>query len=287
MSKILDALRLSPGEIPELALRSLGGECKNPEPGRAATGTADGPPADAPQAGRLRTASLPLSDAKPLLAHGSRSRNAAEQYRILRTRIIQHPNAPALIVISSPGAGEGKTVTAVNLAGALALKSQEKVLLLDADLRRSRMHEYLGVPRTPGLAEVLAGACPLQKALLQVEQAPNFYLLPAGEPSTNPAELFDSPRWPALAEHSRRQFGHVIIDCPPVEAVADYDLIAAACDGVILVVRPDYTGRKACAGALNRLGENLLGVLLNGVREPFFRRRSSEYACAPMRGAGK
>lgn len=272
MGKIFNALRRAEGEIPDGGSRSSG---KEQDAGNRAAGQAPAP--EAPPAGRVRTVSLLVSDLTPLLSAGRLDYAAAEQYRILRTRLIQHPKAPALVVISSPGMGEGKTVTAVNLAGALALRSEEKVLLLDADLRRSATSVYLGIHRKPGLAEVLASDCRLEDALLQAEQRSNFYLLPAGDPSANPAELFDSPHWPALTGHLRRQFRHVIIDSPPVEAVADYDLISAACDGVILVVRPDHTHRRACAGALKKVGEKLLGVVLNGADEWFLWKWPTSY----------
>jgi capsular exopolysaccharide synthesis family protein len=173
--------------------------------------------------------------------------------------------------------GEGKTVTSVNLAGVLALNRDEQVLLIDADLRRSSMRSYFNVDHAPGLAEVLAGTCPLEKVLLQVAAQPNFYLLPPGEPAKNPAELFDSRNWPAAAAQLREQFGRVVIDCPPVESVADYDLITAECDRIILVVRPDHTRRQALANALKRTSEKLLGVVMNDAEDWFLWRRTAVY----------
>ena len=82
------------------------------------------------------------------------SSHASEQYRIVRTRIVQHPSRPSLILVSSPDPGDGKTITAINVAGALSLKSEGSVLLIDADFRRPNIHEQLGLPIGPGLADL-------------------------------------------------------------------------------------------------------------------------------------
>ena len=135
---------------------------------------------------RVRPVSFQISDSSPLLSPEREDRRAAEQYRIIRTRIFHKLPGPSITVISSPGMGDGKTVTSVNLAAALAHKSEDRVILIDADLRLSKVHERLGIPRTPGLAEVLSGACALQDALRRVEQLPNFYILPAGLAESEP-----------------------------------------------------------------------------------------------------
>src|ERR1017187_6378431 len=202
-------------------------------------------------------------------------RRAAEQYRIIHTRIFHQLPGSSITVISSPGMGDGKTVTAVNLAAALAHKSEDKIILIDADLRLSRVHERLGIPKTPGLAEVLSGACTLEDAMLRVEQLPNFYILPAGQAEANPTELLDSSNWRALLARLREEFRRTIVDSPPVEAVADYDLIAANCDGVVLVVRPDHTSRPLLARALTKVKGKLIGVLINDVEDWFLWKRGS------------
>jgi capsular exopolysaccharide synthesis family protein len=173
---------------------------------------------------------------------------------------------PHLIVISSPDSGDGKSVTAINTAGALALKSEGQVLLLDADLRRSAVHVQLGLPESPGLADVLAGACTLEDALVRTQEFPNLHVVSAGTISANPVELLDSARWRELCAKFRDTFRYVIIDSPPVGAVADYELIQAVIDGVILVLRPDFTNRHLCLRALDFVPKTkFLGVLLNCV----------------------
>jgi len=226
----------------------------------------------------IRPVSFQISDSRPLLSPKQEDRRAAEQYRIIRTKIFHQLPGSSITVICSPGMGDGKTVTAVNLAAALAHKSEDKVLLMDADLRLSKVHECLGIPKTPGLAEVLSGACALEDAILRVEQLPNFYILPAGQAEVNPTELLDCANWRGLLLRLREDFRRTIVDSPPVEAVADYDLIAADCDGVVLVVRPDHTSRPLLASALAKVKSKLAGVLINDVEDWFlWKRGSSSY----------
>jgi capsular exopolysaccharide synthesis family protein len=223
----------------------------------------------------VRQVSFRISDSSPLLSSKREDRRAAEQYRIIRTRIFHQLPGSSITVIASPGMGDGKTVTAVNLAAALAHKSEDKIILVDADLRLSKVHERLGIPRAPGLAEVLSGACELEDAMLQVQELPNFYVLPAGQAETNPTELLDSSNWHKLLVRLREEFHRTIVDSPPVEAVADYDLIAAHCDGVVLVVRPDHTSRPLLTSALAKVKGKLIGVLINDVEDWFLWKRGS------------
>jgi protein-tyrosine kinase len=212
---------------------------------------------------QIRVLPLEITDGAPLLSakpvHGS----AAEQYRFVRTRIMHHTSASGTMAISSPGIGDGKSVTAINLAGAFAQTGDEEVLLIDGDLRCSAVHGYLQVPQSPGLSEVLSGKCSLQEAIFRVAQIPGLCILPAGSPASNPTELLGSSRWPALLKTLRQEFHRVIVDCPPVEAVADYDLIARDCDAALLVVRPDHTNRGLCVRAIEKTRKKLLGVLIN------------------------
>jgi receptor protein-tyrosine kinase len=198
---------------------------------------------------------------------------AAEQYRIARTKIIQHPNSPRMIVVSSAGPGDGKTLSSINLAGALALKTEQSVLLIDADFRRSAVHQRLGLPASPGLTDVLDGSIALEEALVRTEQFPNLYVLPAGAQKTNPTELLDSSRWRALTAVLRNAFQFVIADSTPIWAVADYELIETVCDGVLLIARPDHTPRKAFLQAVASIpNQKLIGVLLNWVPKWFLGR---------------
>jgi Mrp family chromosome partitioning ATPase len=122
------------------------------------------------------------------------------------------------------------------------------------------------VAQTPGLAEVVTGACSLNDAVIQAQQLPQLHILPAGSASGNPAELLDSSLWRNLMSITRTQFRHIIIDTPPLGGLADYDLIQAVSDGAILVARPDHTDRELCLKALRTIPKDkFLGLVLNCV----------------------
>ena len=231
------------------------------------------PPAPA----RIRRLPLVVHSFEPLLPFENPQEQAAEQYRIARTKLSHHPKNPKMIVISSASSGDGKSFTAINLAGVLSLKGESKVLLLDADFRRSSMHSRLGLPPSPGLAEVITGECAFEDAVIQADQFPNLYILVRGDcKSINPSELLDSPGWHSLCEKTRAEFEYIIIDSPPVAAVADFELIQIAADGTILVVRPEHTKRAACMQAIDTIPrDKFLGVLLNCAADWFLNKQSS------------
>ena len=274
MSKIFDMLNRGRGEIADIIRPLVDAPLVEAQPGRhpqAGMETkADAPaapeatPDKAPALAAIRTLSLRLRAPSPLLPFEAGQWRPSEQYRILRTKISQHPKQPHLIVVSSPSPGDGKSVSAINTAGALSLKNEGQVLLLDADFRKSAIHVQLGLPESPGLADVLKGTCTLEEALVHVQEFPHLFVMTAGTRPGNPVELLDSAAWQGLCARLRSLFRYVVLDSPPVGAVADYDLIQAVCDGVILVVRPDHTNRQLCQKALEALPKaKFLGVLLN------------------------
>lgn len=223
------------------------------------------------------TLSLSVPECSRRIAFTAPSSEAAEQYRILRTKILHSPRRPQFVLISSPTAKDGKTTTALNLAWALAVGSQENVLLLEADLRRPGFHEQVpGIPRSPGLAELAAGEGSLSEVLVRLEHsdagrfASNLYVIPAGRAVVNAAELLSSRQWTELCGLFRTYFQFIIADSPPVAAVADYELIEAVSDGVVLVARPDHTKRKLLLDALEKTSKSkMLGILLNSVPKWF------------------
>lgn len=224
----------------------------------------------------IRTASLPPFG--PIVMLDDSHVRAAEQFRMVRTKIAQHPRKPQAITISSGNPGDGKTFTAMNLAAALALKEDDRVILVEGDLRRSNMARALNLPETPGLTEVLSGTAKLRSALVQVTEIPNLYVLPAGERVSNPVELLDSPAWTHLFKALRANFRFIIVDAPPVAAVTDYDVIQQACDGVVLVVRQDHSNRAAFQHALAAVPvERRLGVVLNSAQQDWLTRQTSGY----------
>jgi len=229
-------------------------------------------------AGELRTLPVRIRADTPILPFHAGQSHVGEQYRIARTKIIQHPNQPQLIVVSSAGSGDGKTVNAINLAGALALKSDSQVMLVEADMRHSIMASLLGLPAQPGLSEYLGGKCNFEDIIIRVEQFPNLSFVPAGGGGANPTELLDSQRWLVACEEFRRRNKFVIFDAPPMGTVADYDLIETNCDGVVFVVRPDLTNRKACLEKLASVPKDkLIGVLMNCAEDWFLWKSQDRY----------
>ncbi|MGH9582595.1 MAG: CpsD/CapB family tyrosine-protein kinase [Bryobacteraceae bacterium] len=209
-----------------------------------------------------------VSASAPLFPFEHENHAAAEQYRLIRTKILHSPKKPRLLLVSSACSGDGKTVTSINIAASLALNRQSSVLLADADLRRPRISSELGIPAAPGLSEVISGYATLDDALVRAEQFPNLYILPAGNVVENPAELFDSDGWRRMAEQMRSRFDTVVLDAIPAATVADYDLLQIVCDAIVLVVRPDRTDRNAFTKLLETVPKDkLLGVVLNGVED--------------------
>lgn len=304
MSKIFDALQRGEGQIPDTilaAIRSEAADVLTPavemssngttglatkpglatkarvvtKPGVATPTIGPGPvPAAEPRYRIVR-----LSAVSSVLVFSADQRVAGEQYRILRTKIVQHPARPRVLLVSSAGPGDGKTTTAINLATALSLKSDGDVLLIDGDFRRAAVASQLGVPEGPGVAGAVTGACALQDAIVRTEQFPSLCILTAGQTEQNPAELLDSPQWVSLCAKTREAFRYVVIDSPPISAVADYDLLQAIADGVILTASPDLTPRKLLFKALDTIPkEKLIGVVLNRVPKWFlFKSGSHDY----------
>ena len=192
----------------------------------------------------------------------------AESYRTIRTALLlakaEHP--PKVILLTSPAPGEGKTVTTVNLAAALA-QSGQSVVVVDGDLRKGRCHKLANVSNQTGLANVLAGQVGLRSAMRETS-VKNFYLLPRGVLPPNPADLLMSRKMQEVLNELRNTFDFVLIDSPPAIAVSDAAVISAFCDGVLLVFHGQRTTAQAARQAVERLDSinaTLLGVILNGV----------------------
>jgi capsular exopolysaccharide synthesis family protein len=190
---------------------------------------------------------------------------AAEQYRSLRTRIKRAENGRAVraIVITSPNKGDGKSVTAANLALTMAQEFQQRVLLVDADVRRPAIRDLFGIPDGPGLVDVLVGAVDLNQALVHLPEY-NLTLLPAGATPTHPAELLGSAAMRRVLDTLRTRFDRVLIDMPPVAPLADLHIVAPMADGLLMIVRAGVTPRPAIERALAGLETSkVLGLVLN------------------------
>ena len=215
-----------------------------------------------------RTVKVRVRGTQPVLPFDGTAHRTAECYRILRTNILHHVAQPKVIAVSSAGPGDGKTTSAINLAGALALKQDNRVLLIDGDLRRGSIAPVLGIDSTPGLTEVLSESCTLEDAIVQTDILANLHVLPAGKTGVNPTELLDSEVCREMMRQLRERFHFVIVDTTPIGMVADYALVQEFCDGTIVVVRPDHTERPACMKAFQGIPNGkLLGTVLNCVED--------------------
>ncbi len=208
----------------------------------------------------LESIRVNIKEGAPLLPFGGESSHAAEQYRIIRTKILQHGSRPRSLVMTSAESGDGKSVTSVNLAGVLALNPDFNVVLMDGDLHRSSLARYFGVDTSPGLAEVITGNATLKESIRRIEPFPNLFFLPGGKSQTGPADLFNTSRWQEVAAAIKDQFTFFVIDAPPAGVFADFDLIQAQVDGVVLVVREDHTNRMLWMRAIQNIpSEKMIG----------------------------
>ncbi len=192
----------------------------------------------------------------------------AEQFRTLRGRIdaISAQRPIKALAVSSPLAGEGKTTAAINLAAVTSMSLGRRVLLVDCDMRKPKVHQALGLRPEAGLAEVLNEDVPLDQAILKVEGMNLEVLAVRGRPG-NPSELLGSAKMRELVEEVSRRYDRVILDTPAALGVPDAKAVAELCDGIVMVVRADVTPQQDLEAALELLDrENLLGLVLNGAQ---------------------
>lgn len=193
----------------------------------------------------------------------------AEQFRTLRSRLyrLREKNPVRTLLVTSTLPGEGKTFVALNLALSIARQHERRALLIDADLRASRLHVRLGAPSAPGLSDYLSGRAD-EFSVLQADPKVELFLVPAGRSVPNPSELLSNGTLKRFLNGMSPVFDWVIIDAPPVMAVADPSIIAEFCDGVLVVVRAGETAHDLVKTTLQEFrGNNLLGVVLNGANE--------------------
>lgn len=197
------------------------------------------------------------------------SASGAEQFRTLRSRLYQLRNDQPVrtLLITSTGPGEGKTFVASNLAQAIVRQPDRRVLLIDADLRRARLHVPFGAPSSPGLAEYLRGEAD-EVAVMQCGGEDSLFLIPGGDEVANPSELLSNGRLSTLLNRVGSLFDWVILDSPPCLPVADAAILANFCDAVLFVVRAGATPSEVAQRAVQELqGRHLAGVVLNAVEE--------------------
>jgi exopolysaccharide transport family protein len=193
----------------------------------------------------------------------------AESYRALRTSLLLSNLGapPKVIMVTSARPQEGKTTTSINTAIVLAQKGV-RVLLVDADLRRPSVHKTLGMGPRSGLSNVLTGSATLQQTITISPLVPNLFILPAGTPPPNPAELLASSNMRDLIAELREQFDHIVLDTPPTLSVTDAVVLSPRADATILVIRSGHTTKQALRRSrdiLMQVNAHVAGVLLNAV----------------------
>lgn len=200
---------------------------------------------------------------------------AAEQYQGLRLTIerLRRGRTLQVIAVTSPAAGEGKTLTAINLAGALARGGDAaRVLLIDADLRRPAVARQLAIDDdAKGLTEVVENAAATIDSVTQKLKPYNLSVITAGFRSGAVHQILRSPRLEVVLAEARQRYDFVVLDTPPLLPVFDSALLANAVDGVLMVVAANQTPRKLLGEALNLLDPaKVLGIVFNRDAKPMF-----------------
>jgi polysaccharide biosynthesis transport protein len=192
-----------------------------------------------------------------------------EAYRNLRSSLLYmatQGKRPRTILVTSAVPGDGKSMTASNLAITIA-HAGSRVLLLDADLRKGLLHRNFDLSATPGLTEILTQQTdPAQ--VIQPTSTPNLFLLPRGSTSRNPGELFLNQKTVSLLKHLATQYDYVIVDTAPVMAADDVSSLSPHVEGVVFVVRAACTSARVARAALDVLYQReveVLGLVFNAV----------------------
>jgi len=195
----------------------------------------------------------------------------SEAFRSLRTSLMfsTPQGMPKTLLVTSPGAGEGKTTNTINLATVMA-QNGARVLVIDADLRKPRLHRDFGVPHAPGLTNRIAGgqSSASEQSAIVPTSVENLFIMPSGNQAPNPAEMLSSERMQKIISMASRAFDHVIIDSAPVLGLADALILSRCVDGVIMVVSAGKTAKDTIKVSTRRMAQvqaPLLGVVLNQV----------------------
>lgn len=216
---------------------------------------------------RLAVASS--KEAVELVTQSRPQSQMAESYRALRTSLLLSSLGapPKTILVTSALPQEGKSTTSINTAIVLAQKGT-RVLLIDADLRRPSIHKTLGMGPRTGLSNVLTGSATLHQAIVRSTILPSLFILPAGTPPPNPAELLASSNMKDVLAELREEYDHIVVDTPPTLSVTDAVVMSTRADAVVLVIRCGQTTKQALRRSrdlLTQVNARVCGVLLNAV----------------------
>lgn len=204
--------------------------------------------------------------ARDMYIHDHPTSHVAECCRVLRTNILFSAADQSLktMVVCSANAKEGKTTTVIYLGITMA-QSGQRVLLIDTDMRRPRLHVSTGVAREPGLSNLILGDDNYDEVIKETT-VPNLYILPCGPLPPNPAELLMTKRFETVLAELGKRFSRIILDSPPLQPVTDAVVLAKRAEGAILVARSGSTGRdelKRAARMIRTVGGSVLGIVVN------------------------
>lgn len=229
--------------------------------------TEEAPAAPIPRNGSFGTSTNTRLDHKARLLPHAADSMIVEHYRLLRTQILQQQANRMFrtVLVTSPGPREGKTVTLLNLGLIFAMLPSFKVLVVDGDLRRGDMGNWLGLKKDHvGLSDLIEGSVQLEEAVLKSPEIPISFLV-RGSSKLSPAELLHSAQLRSGLEEMAARFDLVLVDSPPTNLLTDAQLLASACDAVLLVVRAFMTSQKALEEAMQKLlAFRVIGSVLNG-----------------------
>jgi capsular exopolysaccharide synthesis family protein len=217
-----------------------------------------------PVASLGKPAEIHIDRSARLLPH-STDPQVAEYYRSLRTKLVQAREFKLFrtLAVTSPNPREGKTVTVLNLALSFAMLPSFKVLVIDGDLRKGSLGKWLGADRYLGLGNYLEGNATLEQVVLRNDQFPVHFVV-RGNAKTPPGELLHGPKWKKFVHRMGEHYDLILVDCPPVNIVTDTQLLAAGCDGVLLVARAFTTTCTAFQKAVADLSSfRIIGTVLN------------------------
>jgi capsular exopolysaccharide synthesis family protein len=274
--------QLAAASAPKIAAAASGADCNGMVSGgtgsrgtglsNAGSGGAESNSAGSRGAGFGRMGAGAAGAALELVAWRDKPSLCAESFRATLTSILfagGRGQRPRVLVVTSPNPGEGKTTVISNLAVSLA-EINRRVLLIDADLRRPRVHQVFGMANTFGLSDLLAARDPIDQIPLKASTlesgVPGLYVLPSGSRTHTISSLLHSPRMGELLERALRVFDTVLIDTPPVKQIADARVLGRISDGVVLVLRAGQTTRGTAKAAADRFADDgirVLGTVLN------------------------
>jgi len=270
VGNVYDAMKKHEAEQAEQASQSAPaqGQAEQPAEAPPAAGQAQAGPQVASPAPRPAPAAAAISRngnySELLVAHHDRGGPITEEYRALRTNLLAScPDGRLCYLVTSAEAGEGKTITCMNLALVMAERVDRRTIVIDSDLRKGRMAKLLGAPASPGVADLLLGSKAL-KECVQATGYPNLFFLPAGEvESRQVGELVGRPEFEEVTAQLRREYDCVIFDTPPINRASDAGIMGRAIGEALLVLRMNRTHRETVDKAIRLL--HAANVKVNGI----------------------